>query len=99
MSPAVKYTLGRLGILVVVFLALLPIQMNLLVKLMIAVIASAGFSFFLLKKWRDETAEQLGTVAARRRAEKERLRSALAGDDAAAAEGDRAAKPTEGPAV
>jgi hypothetical protein len=99
MSPAVKYTLGRLGIFVAVFLALLPVPMNLFVKLMVALVASAGFSFFLLKKWRDETAEQLGAVADRRKAEKERLRAALAGDETAAADGDRAATPKDGPAV
>jgi hypothetical protein len=99
MSPTLKYTLGRMGILVVVFAALWPVPMNLLVKLMIAVVASAGFSFFLLKKWRDEMAEQLSSVASRRSAEKQRLRAALAGDEEAAAEGDRAASPKDGPAL
>jgi hypothetical protein len=101
MSPIVKYTLGRLGLFVVVALALLPVPLNIFVKLMIAVIASAGFSLVLLSKWRNEMAEQLGSAAQRRRAEKERLRAALAGDESAAAEGDRAAqpptKPVDGP--
>jgi uncharacterized protein DUF4229 len=91
MSPAVKYTLGRLGLFVVVFALLLPVPLNFLVKAMIALIASAAFSYFLLAKWRNEMAEQLGTVAERRKAEKDRLRAALAGDEAAAAEGDRLA--------
>ncbi|MEU8232332.1 DUF4229 domain-containing protein [Actinoplanes sp. NPDC048967] len=90
MSPAVKYTLGRLGLFVVVFALLLPVPLNFLVKAMIALLASAGFSYFLLAKWRNEMAEQLGTVAERRQAEKARLRAALAGDEAAAAAGDRA---------
>ncbi|GIF15057.1 DUF4229 domain-containing protein [Actinoplanes teichomyceticus] len=89
MSPAVKYTLGRFGLFVVVFAALFPLPLNILVKAMIAFVASAGFAFFLLRRWRDEMAEQLGSVAQRRSAEKARLRSALAGDDAAAAAGDR----------
>ncbi len=91
MNPAVKYTLGRLGLFVVVFAMLLPVPLNILVKIMIALIASAAFSYFLLARWREEMAEQLGSVAERRSAEKERLRAALAGDEAAAAAGDRAA--------
>ncbi|WIM96749.1 DUF4229 domain-containing protein [Actinoplanes oblitus] len=91
MSPAVKYTLGRLGLFVVVFAALFPLPLNILVKAMIAFVASAGFAFFLLRKWRDQMAEQLGSAAQRRAAEKARLRSALAGDDVAAAAGDRVA--------
>jgi hypothetical protein len=92
-SPAVKYTLGRLGLFVVVLVLLLPVPLNFLVKAMIALVASAVFSFFLLAKWRNEMAEQLGSVAQRRREEKQRLRAALAGDEAAAAAGDRAAEP------
>jgi hypothetical protein len=92
MSPAVKYTLGRLGLFVAVFALLLPVPLNFLVKAMIALLASAAFSYFLLAKWRNEMAEQLGSVAERRKAEKQRLRAALAGDEAAAAAGDRAAE-------
>ncbi|AGL13909.1 DUF4229 domain-containing protein [Actinoplanes sp. N902-109] len=91
MSPAVKYTLGRLGLFIVVFALLTPVPLNFLVKAMIALLASAAFSYFLLAKWRNEMAEQLGTVAERRAAEKQRLRAALAGDEAAAAAGDRVA--------
>ena len=93
MSPAVKYTLGRLGLFIVVFVLLLPVPLNFLVKAMIALLASAAFSYFLLAKWRNEMAEQLGSAARRRSAEKRRLRAALAGDETAAADGDRAAEP------
>ncbi|WP_328464366.1 DUF4229 domain-containing protein [Actinoplanes sp. NBC_00393] len=89
MSPAVKYTLGRLGLFAASFTALLPVPLNPLVKLMVAFVASAALSFLLLRKWRDEMAEQLGSIASKRSAEKERLRSALAGDETAAAAGDR----------
>jgi len=91
-SPAVKYTLGRLGLFVLVFAMLLPVPLNILVKAMIALLASAGFSYFLLARWRNEMAEVLGSVVERRQAEKSRLRAALAGDESAAAEGDRAAE-------
>ena len=92
MSPAVKYTLGRFGLFAVVLVLLLPVPLNFLVKAMIALIASAAFSYFLLAKWREEMAEQIGSAAQRRREEKQRLRAALAGDETAAAAGDRAAE-------
>ncbi|BFU47521.1 DUF4229 domain-containing protein [Krasilnikovia sp. MM14-A1004] len=98
MSPSVKYTLGRLGLFLVVFVLLLPVPLNLLVRAMIALVASAGFSYFLLARWRNEMAEQLAGAADRRKAEKNRLRAALAGDEAAAAAGDRAAPTGDGAA-
>ena len=91
LSPAVKYTLGRIGLFLASLVVLLPTPLNFLVKVMVAFVASAALSFLLLRKWRDEMAEQLGTMAARRSAEKDRLRSALAGDEGAAAAGDRVA--------
>jgi Protein of unknown function (DUF4229) len=93
-SPAVKYTLGRIGLFIVVFAVLLPVPLNFFVKAMIALVASAAFAYFLLANWRNEMAEQLGSAAERRSAEKRRLRAALAGDESAAAEGDRAAETT-----
>lgn len=81
MSPAVKYTLGRIGLFVAVLLALWPIELNIFVKLMLAVVFSAALSFFLLRGWRNEMAQQMADAAQRRRAERERLRSALAGED------------------
>jgi hypothetical protein len=83
MSPAVKYTLGRIGLFAFVALALWPVDLNVFIKLMLAVVFSAALAFFLLRKWRDEMAGQMEGAAQRRRAEKDRLRSALAGDDQA----------------
>ncbi|MEV1328352.1 DUF4229 domain-containing protein [Micromonospora costi] len=83
MSAAVKYTLGRIGLFVVVLAALWLIDMNVFLKLMLALVFSAALSFFLLKGWRDEMAEEMAGAAQRRRDEKERLRSALAGEDQA----------------
>lgn len=98
MSPAVKYSLGRIGLFLGCALALWPLEMNILVKLMIAVLASAGLAYVLLRGWRDQMAEQLAAGAARRRAEKERLRSALAGEDRPPADNPPAEndKPDEG---
>ena len=90
MSPIAKYTLGRVGLFIVVLAALAPVPLNIFVKLMIALIASAGFALVLLRGWRNEMAEQLASAAQRRRDEKQRLRAALAGDETAATEGDRA---------
>ncbi|GLY22403.1 DUF4229 domain-containing protein [Micromonospora sp. NBRC 101691] len=81
MSAAVKYTLGRIGLFTVVLLALWPVELNIFIKLMVALAFSAALSFFLLRGWRDEMAEEMAVAAERRQSEKERLRSALAGDD------------------
>lgn len=91
MSPAVKYTLGRFGLFLLVLVLLLPVPLNILVKAMIALVVSAVLSYFLMADWRNQMAEHLAAAADRRAAEKERLRAALAGDEGAAAAGDRAA--------
>jgi predicted Kef-type K+ transport protein len=81
MSPVIKYTLARVGLFAAVFAALLPIDLDIFVKLLIALVASAGFSFILLRGLRDQVAYQMAAAAERRKAEKERLRAALSGDD------------------
>jgi len=81
MNPMVKFTLGRVGLFVVIALALWPVPMDLLLKLMIAIIGSFGLQFVLLRKWRTEMIGQVDQLASQRRAEKEKLRAALAGDD------------------
>jgi hypothetical protein len=88
-SPLVKFTLGRLGLFVLVFVLLLPLPLNILVNAMIALLVSFVLSYFLLADWRNQMGEQLAGAASRRAAEKERLRAALAGDEEAAAAGDR----------
>jgi len=89
MSPAYKYTAGRFVLFAALFALLLPLPLNILVKAMIALFASAALSYFLLARWRNEMAEQIGSAVSRRQQEKARLRAALAGDEDAAAEGDR----------
>jgi hypothetical protein len=95
MSPAIKYTFGRIGLFVVVLALFSLFPLNILVSGMLAIVVSAVLSFFLLAKWRNQMNEQLVGVAGRRAAEKQRLRAALAGDDDAAAEGDRAGEKAE----
>jgi uncharacterized protein (DUF983 family) len=82
MNPALKYTLGRVGLFVLCAVALLPVPLNIWVKLMIAVVASFALQFVLLRKWRQEMIGQVDAAMARRRQEKDKLRSALAGEDA-----------------
>ena len=71
MNASLKYTLGRIGLFLVVLAALLPVPVSLLLKLMIAVLVSALLAYFLLRGWRDEMAASLAEGAQRRRAEKE----------------------------
>ncbi|MEV0425214.1 DUF4229 domain-containing protein [Micromonospora sp. NPDC050495] len=87
MSAAVKYTLGRIGLFVGVLAALWLVEMNMFLRLMLALVFSAALSFFLLRGWRDEMAGEMAEASERRRAEKDRLRSALAGDDRPADDG------------
>ncbi|WP_127500171.1 DUF4229 domain-containing protein [Actinoplanes solisilvae] len=95
MHPAIKYTLARVGLFAVVLLLLSMFPLNILVSGMIAIVVSMVLSYFLLAKWRNQTNEQLAGALGRRAAEKQRLRAALAGDEDAAAEGDRAGDKVE----
>jgi hypothetical protein len=82
MNPVLKYTLGRLGIFVAVALPamFLLTSLDVLVRLMIALVVSAIVSYFALRRWRDEVSERIADSARRRTEDRERLRSALAGD-------------------
>jgi hypothetical protein len=82
LNPVVKYTLARILIFAVcVAMVSLPADMNLFLKLIVALIVSSIASFFLLRRLRDQVAERLSMNSRRRLDEKERLRAALAGDD------------------
>lgn len=90
MNPVVKYTLARVGLFVAVsaVLLVLPIPIHVLLKLMIAVLLSAGLAFVLLRGAREDVAAHLARVAEQRAVRRERLRAALAGEDGGA--GDEA---------
>ncbi|WP_432983588.1 DUF4229 domain-containing protein [Dactylosporangium sp. CA-233914] len=83
MSPFLKYSLARLGLFGLVALAALvvPVDVSVPLKLMIAVIVSAALAFFLLKGLREEASVQAVGMAERRAEKRERLRAALNGDD------------------
>ena len=87
LPPATKYTLGRIGLFLVAFVvtAFLPLGSDpytvWFLRLMIAGVVSAIASWFLLAGWRNEMGSTIERSMSRRRADKQRLRSALAGDD------------------
>ncbi|WP_034591541.1 DUF4229 domain-containing protein [Hamadaea tsunoensis] len=81
MSPALKYTLGRIGLFVAAFLVTLPLPISLFLKLVIALIVSMALSWFVLRGWREQYSLQLQNAVERRKTEKKKLRSALAGED------------------
>jgi Protein of unknown function (DUF4229) len=93
MNPTLKYSLARVGLFIAVALPLvfLAPQVNILLKLMIAVIVSAILAFFFLRGLRDEVAQGMLANRERRTAEREKLRAALAGDDQDTEQSDGAA--------
>ena len=96
MSPAVKYTLARLGIFLAVFALLLPVSgLGIPLKLMIAILFSAAVSWFVLRGLRDRVSQQVERTVDRRREERERLRAALAGDDGPDTGTGSTAKPSD----
>lgn len=84
MNPMVKYGLGRLGLFIVcavLAVLLLPAELNLVLRVLIGFLVSAGLSLVVLRRWRHEVASQLLESSQRRMAQKDRLRTALSGDD------------------
>lgn len=84
MNPMLKYTLARFGIFAVCLalaLLVLPRDMNLFLKVLIALLVSMIASFFLLRRWADDLADRMNTNLRRRKEQKDRLRAALAGED------------------
>jgi cytoskeletal protein RodZ len=81
-NPAVKYTLGRIGLFIAALLVLLPFTMiSFLLKLVLALLISSALSWFVLRGWREQYSLQLQNAVEKRKADKDKLRSALAGDD------------------
>ncbi|WP_051797390.1 DUF4229 domain-containing protein [Catenuloplanes japonicus] len=78
---AIKYTAGRIVLFAAFFAALWFVDLDIFLKLIVAVLLSAVASFFLLGRWRDDMAVALADRADKRRAERQRLRAALAGED------------------
>jgi hypothetical protein len=81
LPPMVKYTLARIGMFVVLAYVLDLIIHDPILAMLISAVVTAIASYFLLSKWRNQVAATLETSITKRRTEKEKLRSALAGDD------------------
>ena len=77
----VKYTLARVGLFVVIAAILQLLVHDLLLAMLISAVVTSVLSLFVLKRWRDEVAVTIENSMTSRRMEKEKLRSALAGDD------------------
>lgn len=98
-NPAVKYTLARLGLFAAALLLLLPIpNLDIWLKAMIALLVTMILSWFLLRRLRDDVARHLEQSFERRRQEREKLRTALAGEDNAEPSKPEAGKPEAGKA-
>ena len=81
MSPAIKYTFARVGLFAIVVAVLYPLGLDLFLTMMIALLISLPLSYFLLRRWRDQMAQRLETTVEQHRAQKEKLRAALSGED------------------
>lgn len=83
MSPPVKYTLGRVGLFVILAMIMLviPLPIDFYLRLLIALVVSVPLQFIVLRRWRAEMIAYVDGAVARRREQKEKLRTALAGDD------------------
>jgi uncharacterized protein DUF4229 len=82
----IRYAVARVGLFLacaVLAMALLPKELNLLLKLMLALVASAALALAFLRRLRGEVAEQMSLRARRRAEQRDRLRAALAGEDPA----------------
>jgi len=82
-SPGIKYAFGRVGLFLVcggLALLLLPHDWNEFLRLLIGAAVSMVLSFFLLRRWQEEVAAQLTASLSRRTEQKQKLRSALAGE-------------------
>jgi hypothetical protein len=84
MNPMLKYTLARLGLFVAVagIALVIPVQIHVYIKLAIALLVSAGLGVFVLRGLREEVNLYVAEMVQKRKESRERLRAALAGDEA-----------------
>lgn len=81
MSASVKYTVGRVGLFVLLVALLWPLGLNLFVTLLLALLVSSVASFVLLRRWRSDMVGEIDGAVGRRRRRRADLRAALAGDE------------------
>jgi hypothetical protein len=75
------YVLARLGLVVVVMGALMLVKVPLLPALAVGVVVALPASLFIFKGLRQRVAVGLGEHQAARKAERDKLRSELRGDE------------------
>jgi membrane protein implicated in regulation of membrane protease activity len=83
MSASIKYGLVRIGLFVVCavpVMLLLP-DVDLLLRLIIALVLSAAVALIFLRGLREQVSDNMISNRERRQAEKARLRAALSGED------------------
>lgn len=81
MKPFLKYNLYRAGLLVISLGLVWFLPLNLLVRLMLALVISGIASLFLLRNAREEISTHIAARVDRGKAERDKLRAALAGED------------------
>ncbi|HEY0485808.1 MAG TPA: DUF4229 domain-containing protein [Mycobacteriales bacterium] len=79
--PAVTYTAGRLGLFLVVAVLLSLVGFRGFPLVLLALVISMPLSYLVLRRQREAFAVQVGHRLEHRRAEKEKLRAQLRGDD------------------
>jgi hypothetical protein len=82
-NPAVTYTAGRIALFLAVGGLLYLVGFRAFLLLLLALVISMPLSYVVLRRQREAFAVQVGHRLERRRAEKEKLRAALRGDDQA----------------
>ena len=81
LHPGLIYTLARLGVFVGSLVILYVIGFRSWFLALGALLVSAPLSYFLLRRQRERFAQRVEGRVSRRRAERQRLRAALRGDD------------------
>lgn len=79
--PGVLYTAARAGVFVVLLALLYSVGFRSFVLLFGATLLSLPVSYFLLRNQREAFASRVEGRVGQRKAEKDRLRAALSGDD------------------
>lgn len=79
--PGLLYTAARAGIFVVLLALFYAVGFRSWLLIFGALLISAPVSYFLLRSQRDAFAQRVEGRVGKRKAEKARLRAALAGDD------------------
>jgi membrane protein implicated in regulation of membrane protease activity len=81
MSPAILYTVGRFACFAIVAAILYAVGARSWLLVIASLVVSAPISYVLLKPVRNRWSIQIDQRLARRKAEKEKLRATLRGDD------------------